>query len=167
MVFGWLMVALVQQQAPQIARVEISPPQAEIQVGQTIKLSAKVLDAAGTLVPNARVMWFGGGDGSVDSTGVVRGGFRGYIQVVAMATAPGAKRVTQEMRIRVTPAPAAKLELSASSVKLALRAWRTKKPELAQAQANRSDAGRLSSKPRQYPALNRSPAPVLFFGFAQ
>ncbi len=120
MVLGLLTLALVQQQAPQIARVEISPPQAEIQVGQTIKLSAKVLDAAGTPVPNARVMWFGGGDGSVDSTGVVRGGFRGYIQVVAMAIAPGAKRVTEEMRIRVTPAPAAKLELSTSMVKLAV-----------------------------------------------
>ena len=120
MVFGLLMFALIQQQAPQIARVEISPAQAEIQVGQTIKMSAKVLDAAGVPVPNARVMWFGGGDGSVDSTGVVRGGFRGYIQVVAIATAPGAKRVTEQLRIRVTPAPAAKLELSSSAVKLAV-----------------------------------------------
>ena len=119
MVAGILMVAMMQQ-APQIARVEISPAQAEIQVGQTVKLSAKVVDAAGNVVPNARVLWFGGGDGSVDSTGVVRGGFRGYIQVVAMATAPGSKRITEEMRVRVTPAPAAKLELSTSSLKLAV-----------------------------------------------
>lgn len=120
MVAGLLMVAVMQQQTPQIARIEISPAQAEIQVGQTVKLSARVLDASGNVVPNARVMWFGGGDGSVDTTGVVRGGFRGYIQVVAMAIAPGAKRVTQEIRVRVTPAPAAKLELSAASVKLAV-----------------------------------------------
>ena len=120
MVARILMVAMMQQQAPQIARVEISPAQAEIQVGQTVKLSAKVVDAAGNVVPNARVLWFGGGDGSVDSTGVVRGGFRGYIQVVAMATAPGSKRITEEMRVRVTPAPAAKLELSMSSLKLAV-----------------------------------------------
>ena len=59
MVAGFLMVAVMQQQAPQIARVEISPAQAEIQVGQTVKFSAKVLDAAGNPVPNARVMWFG------------------------------------------------------------------------------------------------------------
>ncbi len=119
MIAGLLMMAL-QQQAPQIARVEISPAQAEIRVGQVVKFTAKVLDASGNPVPNAKVMWFGGGEGSVDSTGVVTGGFRGYVQVVAMATAPGAKRVTEEMRVKVTPAPAAKLEPSAASLKLAV-----------------------------------------------
>jgi len=122
MLAGLFVLAAFQQQpaaAPQIARVEITPPQAEIQVGQTLKLSARVLDAAGNPVPNARVLFYGGGEGSVDSTGVVRGGFRGYVNVVALAIAPGSKRVAENIRVRVTPAPAAKLELSPASLKLA------------------------------------------------
>jgi hypothetical protein len=112
-------MAFVQEPA-QIARVEIAPEKAEIQVGQTVKMAARVLDAAGNLVPNAKVLWYGGGEGSVDSTGVVKGGFRGYIQVIAMAVVPGSKRVTGEARVKVTPAPASRLELSYSSIKLAV-----------------------------------------------
>jgi hypothetical protein len=126
----WFVVAMVGGSAPvvaapaqpaiEIARVEVSPAQAELQVGQTLQMAAKVLDSKGTPVPNARVIWFGGGDGSVDSTGLVRGGFRGYVNVVAMAIAPGSKRVTEQVRVRVTPAPAARLQLSTTALKLAV-----------------------------------------------
>ena len=111
--------ALLQQTPAKIARIEISPARAEIQVGQTIQMSARVLDAAGAVIPNVRVIWFGGGDGSVDTTGIVRGGFRGSVQVVAMAVGP-AGRHTEEVRVRVTPAPAARLELSTAGLKLAV-----------------------------------------------
>ena len=100
------LLALLQQGGPQIARVEILPAQPEIRIGQTLQLTARALDASGTPVPGARVIWFGNGEGSVDSTGLVRGGFRGAIQVVAMATAPGSRRVVGEARVKVLPAPA-------------------------------------------------------------
>ncbi|MFN0181927.1 MAG: LVIVD repeat-containing protein [Gemmatimonadales bacterium] len=119
MVLGFVLFALWQQTPAKIARIEISPAQAEIQVGQTVQMSARVLDANGAVVPNVRVLWFGGGDGTVDTTGLVRGGFRGYIQVVAMAVGPGGRQ-SQEARVRVTPAPAARLDLLASGLKLAV-----------------------------------------------
>jgi plastocyanin len=119
MVLGFVLFALWQQTPTKIARIEISPAQAEIQVGQTVQMSARVLDANGAVVPNVRVVWFGGGDGTVDSTGLVRGGFRGYVQVVAMAAGPGGRQ-SQETRVRVTPAPAARLDLLATSLKLAV-----------------------------------------------
>ncbi len=119
MLAGFIVLAAIQQPSAG-ARIEISPAQPEIQVGQTLQMSAKVLDANGGAVPGVRVIWFGSGDGTVDSTGVVRGGFRGYIQVVAMAVVPGVGRTTEQIRVRVTPAPAAKLQLSASALKLAI-----------------------------------------------
>ncbi len=122
MVVGFLLVAVLQQQPPAASgvRMEVSPAQAELQVGQTLQMSARVLDAKGAVVPGARIIWFGGGDGSVDSTGVVRGGFRGYVNVVAMAVVPGSGRVSEQVRVRVTPAPAAKLDLAVTSLKLAV-----------------------------------------------
>ncbi len=118
MVAGMLLLALFQQ-APPVGRIEITPAQAEVQVGQTLQMSARVLDANGNPVPNVKVIWFGDGEGAVDSTGLVRGGFRGYVQVVAMAVVPGSKRLTQEARVKVTPAPAAALDLNYTVIKLA------------------------------------------------
>jgi len=120
MVSAVLVLAVLQQAPATIARVQVEPERAELQVGQTLQMTARVLDANGAPVPNARVVWFGGGDGAVDSTGLVRGGFRGYVRVVAMAFAPGSPRVTQEATVRITPAPAVKLQLSATSLKLAV-----------------------------------------------
>ncbi|MEO8449636.1 MAG: Ig-like domain-containing protein [Gemmatimonadota bacterium] len=119
MVFGVLFL-LVQQPQQAAPRIEITPAQAEVQVGQSLKMSARVLDASGNPVPNAKVAWFGGGDGSVDSTGMVTGGFRGYVQVSAVAQVPGSKRAFEQIRVKVVPAPAAKLELAPWVSKLAV-----------------------------------------------
>ena len=116
MVAGLLLLAMFQQQGP---RIEITPARAEVQVGQSLQMSARVLDASGNPIPSVKVIWFGGGDGVVDSTGLVRGGFRGYIEVVAMAVPPGGKRITEQARVKVTPAPAALLDLNYASLKLA------------------------------------------------
>ena len=40
--------------------------------------------------------------------------------MVAMAVIPGSGRITEETRVKVLPAPAAKLELSATAVKVAV-----------------------------------------------
>jgi len=110
-------MALLLQQVPQVARIEITPAQAEVQVGQTLQLAARALDASGNPVPSVRILWFGGGEGSVDSTGLVRAGFQGYITVAAMALASG-KRVMEETRIRVTPAPPDRVEIAPGATKV-------------------------------------------------
>ena len=90
-----LLLTLVQQPtaaapASPIARVEVTPARAEIQIGQTVRLTGRALDASGQPVPGARIAWFaGGGEGSVDSTGVVVGGYTGTVRVRAVASLPG------------------------------------------------------------------------------
>src|SRR3989475_391387 len=79
-----LLLALLQQPAvpslppSPVVKVEITPAGGEIQIGQTLKLSARALDAGGQPVANARIYWFVGSDnGEVDSTGMVTGGYGG------------------------------------------------------------------------------------------
>jgi hypothetical protein len=73
-----------------VAKVEVTPPAAEIQIGQTIRLSARALGADGQPVKGAVFEWFVASDvGRVDSTGLVTGGYSGYARVAAVATIPG------------------------------------------------------------------------------
>jgi hypothetical protein len=112
MIPGLRLALLLQQAVTPAPRVEIIPAQPEVQVGGSIQLSARVLDENGAPVPNARVLWFGGGfNGRVDSTGLVRGGYRGAIDAVALATAPGMKRITTAVRVRVIPGPPSRIEV--------------------------------------------------------
>jgi hypothetical protein len=104
-------------------RIEILPVQPEVQVGRSVQLSAKVFDSTGALVPGARISWFGNGlnggfNGRVDSTGLVRGGYRGTLEVVAMATAPGMKRLTASTRVRIVAGPPSRVDLSPAKLTL-------------------------------------------------
>lgn len=120
MVFGVLFLLMSQQQPGPAPRIEITPAQAEVQVGQSLRMTARVLDANGNPIPNVKVAWFGGGDGTVDSTGMVKGGFRGYVEVSAVATVPGSKRMFEQVRVKVVPAPAARLDLAPAVSRLAV-----------------------------------------------
>ena len=107
-----LLLALMQQPAAPapaspIARVEVTPARAEIQIGQTVRLSGRALDANGNPVPGARIAWFaGGGEGSVDSTGLVLGGYRGAVQVRAVGSMAGKSgSAFGESVVTVLPAP--------------------------------------------------------------
>ncbi len=117
-----VLLALLQQPATQasfpIAKIEISPPVAEVEVGQKVQLAARALDATGQPVNNAVVEWFVATDqGSVDSTGLVTGGYAGYVRVAAVASLPGQQGQKIEFalvhvlpespaRIDIVPAPA-------------------------------------------------------------
>src|SRR5688500_6969531 len=92
MIHSLVLAAALQQQAPQTdtlgARVVVRPAMAEIAVGDSLRLSADVRDAAGNAVPNARVLFRAGGgsfEGDVDSTGLVVGGATGTIPVTVVA----------------------------------------------------------------------------------
>ena len=113
-----LLLALMQQPAAPapaspIARVEVTPARSQIQIGQTVRLTGRALDSSGNPVAGARIAWFaGGGEGSVDSTGLVLGGYRGTVQVRAVASVPGKSgNAFGQSVITVLPAPAARIEV--------------------------------------------------------
>ena len=104
-------------QAP-VTRVEVIPAQAEIRIGQTLRLSATARDSSGRALPNVPIRWMGHGEGSVDSTGLLKGGYAGYVHVFAMAAADSTKPVLGEAVIRVLPLPASRIQIQPAPSKL-------------------------------------------------
>ena len=119
MILGYLLLLLQQPAQAAAGRIEITPNPAEVRVGQSLQLRAAVFDAAGNPVPGAKVVWFGARfNGTVDSAGLVRGGFRGTLDIVAMAVIPGSQRVTGTARVKVIAGPPVKIDLRPGSVTL-------------------------------------------------
>src|SRR6184192_3485369 len=110
--------ALLQQPAAPasfpVTKVEITPPAAEIEIGQTVRLAARALDARGQPVADAKIAWLSGGtEGDVDSTGLVKGGYHGYVRVTAVAYLPGQQgQVFGDALIHVLPEPAARIDVT-------------------------------------------------------
>jgi len=116
-----ILLALLLQASQPVAKVEIGPANAEIQVGGSVRLNARALDAQGREVSGVKLNWFsGGGEGEVDSTGLVTGGYTGYVRVTAVAPVPGGRPVFGQARVRVLPLPAARIELSPRPARLAV-----------------------------------------------
>jgi plastocyanin len=96
-----------------IAKVEVSPTSAELEVGQTSQFSARVLDPEGRPVPGVRVEWFdGGGQGRIDSTGLLTAGYRGTVLVTAAASVPGSRPVFGRAKVTVRPESASRVDLA-------------------------------------------------------
>jgi hypothetical protein len=88
-----------------------------------LRLTAQALDAAGQPVPGAVVRFRAQGgrfEGTVDSLGFVESGATGTIPVAVVATVPGAAPKVSRVDVRMVPGPAAKLELSHATARLAL-----------------------------------------------
>ena len=107
-------VAVQQPTAPApaspIAKVEVQPGGGEVQIGGSLKFSARALDAQGQVVPQARIGWFVGGDiGGVDTAGTFTGGYQGYARVTAVGYVPGqpGSQVFAEALVHVLPEPPA------------------------------------------------------------
>jgi hypothetical protein len=117
-------LALLQFPAPPagfpVQKIDITPAAAEIEIGQTLQLSARALDASGQPVAAAKINWFSGGtEGKVDSTGLVTAGYSGDVRVVAVASIPGQKgQVFGEVVVHVLPEAAATLEIAPQPSKL-------------------------------------------------
>ncbi len=113
-----VLLALLQHPAAPAAfpvtKVEITPPAAEIEIGQTVRLAARALDARGQPVTGATIAWLSGGtEGDVDSTGLVKGGYNGYVRVTAVAFIPGQQgQVFGDAVIHVLPEPAARIDVA-------------------------------------------------------
>src|SRR5438067_4527083 len=103
-----------------VTKVEITPPAAEIEIGQTVRLAARALDARGQPVADAKIAWLSGGtEGDVDSTGLVKGGYHGYVRVTAVAYLPGQQgQVFGDALIHVLPEPAARIDVTPAPAKV-------------------------------------------------
>ena len=121
MYFG-LAVMLAQAAAAQtpapVTRVDVVPAHAEIPIGRTLRLSATARDTTGQPVPNVPIRWFGNGEGSVDSTGLLKAGYAGYVHVYAVAAADSTKPVVGQAVIRVLPLPASRVEIQPAPSRL-------------------------------------------------
>ncbi|MGE0351871.1 MAG: hypothetical protein AB7I33_14515 [Gemmatimonadales bacterium] len=99
-----------------IARVEIRPAEAAIEVGDSLRLSAVAWDSAGHELSELRVLWAPGGlsfEGTVDSTGMVIGGSTGTINVSAVVrAAAGGRPAFAFARVTVLPPPAVSVRVS-------------------------------------------------------
>jgi len=94
-----------------VARVEVTPASAEVEVGRTLQLQARAVGADGRPVSDARIRWFAAGNGgTVDSTGLVRGGYLGTAEVTAVASVKGARPVVGTAAIRIVPSAPARIE---------------------------------------------------------
>ncbi|HEY3012514.1 MAG TPA: Ig-like domain-containing protein [Gemmatimonadales bacterium] len=118
-----LVLLLVQQQAAtqapnQVAKIDVVPAEAEVQIGQTLRLSAVARDSSGRPLSNVPIKWMGHGEGSVDSTGLLKAGYAGYVHVFAMAAADSTKPILGQATVRVLPLPATRIEIQPAPSKV-------------------------------------------------
>ena len=122
--FAVLALALVQQQQPQASAprptIQITPARAEVPVGGSLQLTAKMFDAEGKEVPGVRIRWFNPGEGGdVDSTGLFRAGYRGTARITAAAGAGVNPRPAPAQAIVVvTPSAAARIDVASAPARL-------------------------------------------------
>ncbi|MBV6522173.1 MAG: hypothetical protein MNPFHGCM_02319 [Gemmatimonadaceae bacterium] len=124
----YLVLSLVLQQATAgaqspVARIVVTPSKPVVSTGDTLRLTAQAVDASGQPVPNARVRFNAQGarfEGTVDSLGLVTAGATGTIPVAVVALVPGSRPVVQRIDVQMVPGPAARIELSHATVRLAL-----------------------------------------------
>lgn len=119
-----LVAALTLQAAPQQTpepRFEVTPADPVITPGESVKLEARILDAAGNPVPGLRIQFQPAGgyfEGDVDSDGTVTGGATGTIPVAVVGVREGAPPAIHVVNVRVVPGPAAHIELSPSPARM-------------------------------------------------
>lgn len=105
-----------------ITRIVVAPgPRATMVVGDTLRLTARPLDAAGAVVPNATVRYFlaaGRFEARVDETGLVRAGAAGTIAVSVVASVPGTRPVIERVEVQMLPPAAARVVIEPRIPKL-------------------------------------------------
>ena len=111
----FLLLAVLQasQAASPIARVDVSPASGELEIGQTLQFAARAVDSAGQPVAGVQIRWFdGGGQGDIDSTGLLTAGYRGTVLVTAAASVGESRPVFGRATVTVRPESASRIELA-------------------------------------------------------
>ena len=104
--------ARAQEAAP---RIIVTPTNPRMVAKDTLRLSARLVDAAGATIPNVRVRFFAGSGGfeaHVDTTGLVTSGAVGKIPVVVSALVPGSRPITARVEVLMVSGPAATISVS-------------------------------------------------------
>ncbi len=120
-------LAALQQGAPQqaapaelapspIARLEVLPGTAlQMPAEDTLRLSARALDANGQPVPDATIRFFRSGgrfEGTVDSLGLITSGSTGSLTISVIGRVAGTKSVVERVEVQMVPGPAARIALA-------------------------------------------------------
>ena len=107
--------------ASPVTKIALSPASPVVAAGDTLRLTARALDAQGNAVPDATVRfqkaggWF---EGDVDSTGLVTSGSTGALQVSVIALVPGTKPFIERVSVRMVPGAATRIEVAPAVTKL-------------------------------------------------
>ncbi|HET9453618.1 MAG TPA: Ig-like domain-containing protein [Gemmatimonadaceae bacterium] len=123
MLYALALVAVFQQQtqtqqpaAPPspVARLVVLPASRTMVAGDTLRLTARALDASGNPVSGALIRFQAAGgrfEGTVDSAGLVRSGSTGTIPVAVIALVPGTRPVVERVEIAMVAGPAARVAI--------------------------------------------------------
>jgi hypothetical protein len=122
-----LTFAIAAYAAPALAqatpRLVITPANRSVVAGDSLRLGARLVDASGQLVPNARISFHAVGgrfEGSVDSTGLLRAGAVGTLPVAVVALIPGERPLVQRFEVSMLPGPAARIAIAPEVKRLAI-----------------------------------------------
>lgn len=117
----WPLLVVAAAQPPKAAKLEITPANPVVVAEDTLRLSARVLDANGQPVPGANIRFIAAGgrfEGAVEPTGLVRSGSTGTLPVTVVAQLPGQPTLTQRVEVRMVPGPAASITLDDAPTRL-------------------------------------------------
>ena len=121
MLLTLLSASLAAAQPPRAAKLEISPANPVVVAEDTLRLTARVLDANGQPVPGANIRFIAAGgrfEGEVQPDGLVRSGSTGTLPVTVVAQMAGQPTITQRIEVRMVPGPAASIALDAAPTRL-------------------------------------------------
>lgn len=109
-----------QEAAP---RLVVSPSRISVTVGDTLRITAQLLDAQGKVVAGSRVLFAdanSSGTGSVGRDGLFTGEAMGPAPIVVSGIVPGQRPIIQRVVVQVVPGPAARIELDPKPTRLAV-----------------------------------------------
>lgn len=118
------LLAALQAQQPQqeptlppspVSQITVQPAQLTVTAGDTLRLRAQALDAAGKPVPGAEIRFIGASgarfEGVVEEDGLVRSGTTGTIPVSIVASVPGSAPAVKVVEITMVPGRSARVEI--------------------------------------------------------
>ena len=109
-----------QEAAP---RLVVTPSRPSVTVGDTLRITAQLLDAQGKVVVGSRVLFAdanSSGTGSVARDGLFTGEAMGPAPIVVSGIVPGQRPVIQRVVVQVVPGAAARIELDPRPARLAV-----------------------------------------------
>ena len=104
-------------------RIVVTPANPVVTAGDTLRLNAHVVDAAGKTMEGVKVRFQQQGarfEAFVDSSGLVVGGVTGTVPVALSAIVPGERPLIRRVDVKIVPGPAAIVEPTPNAARLAV-----------------------------------------------